>query len=132
MYDSGNTKGGIITVALTSCLTRLESAVWQLAIFLYLQNRLLQTSQKGGQRYSDTSPFSIIPCTVCWTNRFEAVDTFPELWLALAKFYFTLASEKTVMFHKDYSSFWITNIQYISVDENLQNKHYDNLSVKPT
>jgi hypothetical protein len=27
----------------------------------YLQNRLYQTSQKGGQRYSDTSPFSI-PC----------------------------------------------------------------------
>jgi hypothetical protein len=29
----------------------------------YLQNRLIQTSQTGGQRYSDTSPFSI-PCTV--------------------------------------------------------------------
>ncbi len=27
----------------------------------YLQNRLIQTSQTGGQRYSDTSPFSI-PC----------------------------------------------------------------------
>jgi hypothetical protein len=25
----------------------------------YLQNRLIQTSQKGGQQYSDTSPFSI-------------------------------------------------------------------------
>jgi hypothetical protein len=25
----------------------------------YLQNRLIQTSQTGGQRYSDTSPFSI-------------------------------------------------------------------------
>ncbi len=25
----------------------------------YLQNRLLQTNQTGGQRYSDTSPFSI-------------------------------------------------------------------------
>jgi hypothetical protein len=25
----------------------------------YLQNRLIQTSQAGGQRYSDTSPFSI-------------------------------------------------------------------------
>ncbi len=29
----------------------------------YLQNRLIQTSQTGGQRYSDTSPFSI-PCLV--------------------------------------------------------------------
>jgi hypothetical protein len=29
----------------------------------HLQNRLIQTSQTGGQRYSDTSPFSI-----SWTN----------------------------------------------------------------
>ncbi len=29
----------------------------------YLQNRLFQTSQTGGQWYSDTSPFSI-PCTI--------------------------------------------------------------------
>jgi hypothetical protein len=28
----------------------------------YLQNRLIQTSQTGGQRYSDTSPFSIPWC----------------------------------------------------------------------
>jgi hypothetical protein len=28
----------------------------------YLQNRQIQTSQTGGQWYSDTSPFSI-PCT---------------------------------------------------------------------
>jgi hypothetical protein len=27
--------------------------------YFYLQNRLIQTSQTGGQRYSDTSPFSI-------------------------------------------------------------------------
>jgi len=26
---------------------------------VYLQNRLIQTSQTGGQWYSDTSPFSI-------------------------------------------------------------------------
>jgi len=26
----------------------------------YLQNRLIQTSQTGGQRYSDTAPFSIL------------------------------------------------------------------------
>jgi hypothetical protein len=29
----------------------------------YLQNRLIQTSQTGGQWYSDTSPFSI-SCTI--------------------------------------------------------------------
>ncbi len=57
---SRNTKGGSITVPLTSCLTGLESAVWQLTFFcFYLQNRLIQTSQTGGQWYSDTSPFSI-------------------------------------------------------------------------
>ncbi len=59
---AGNTKGGSITVLLTSCLTGLESAVWQQTIFcFYLQNRLIQTSQTGGQWYSDPSPFSI-PC----------------------------------------------------------------------
>jgi hypothetical protein len=59
---TGNAKGGSITVQLTSCLTGLESAVWQLKFFcFYLQNRLIQTSKTGGQRYSDTSPFSI-PC----------------------------------------------------------------------
>ncbi len=30
---------------------------WQ--FMFYLQNRLIQTSQTGGQQYSDTSPFSI-------------------------------------------------------------------------
>jgi hypothetical protein len=28
-----------------------------------LQNRIIQTSQSGGQQYSDTSPFSI-PCMI--------------------------------------------------------------------
>jgi hypothetical protein len=32
----GNTKGGSITVLLTSCLTGLESLVWQLAIFVFI------------------------------------------------------------------------------------------------
>jgi len=34
--DSGNTKEGSITVPLTFCLTGLESAVWQLAIFVFI------------------------------------------------------------------------------------------------
>ena len=51
---AGTTKVGSITVLLTSCLTGLESAVC-----FHLQNRLIQTSQTGGQWYSDTSPFSI-------------------------------------------------------------------------
>ena len=32
----GNTKGGSITVLLTSCLTDLESAVWQLTIYVFI------------------------------------------------------------------------------------------------
>ncbi len=32
----GNTKGGSITVPLTSCLTGLESAVWQLTSFVFI------------------------------------------------------------------------------------------------
>ncbi len=32
----GNTKGGSITVLLTSCLTGLESAVWQLTFFVFI------------------------------------------------------------------------------------------------
>jgi hypothetical protein len=51
-----NTKGGSITVLLTSCLTGLESAVF---FCFYLQNKLVQTSQTRGQWYSDTSTFSI-------------------------------------------------------------------------
>ncbi len=57
-FQPGNTKGGSFTVLLTSHLTGLESAD---NFCFYLQNRLIQTSQTGGQRYSDTSPFSI-PC----------------------------------------------------------------------
>jgi len=34
--ESGNTKVGSITVPLTSCLTGLESAVWQLTIFVFI------------------------------------------------------------------------------------------------
>jgi len=31
----------------------------------YLQNRRIQTSQTGGQQYSDTSPFSIPWLNIC-------------------------------------------------------------------
>ncbi len=64
--NTGNTKGGSITVLLTSCLTGLESAVLTTDDFcFYLQNRQIQTSQTGGQQYSDTSPFSI-PWTITY------------------------------------------------------------------
>ncbi len=51
---AGNTKGGSITVPLTSFLTGLESAD---NFCFYFQSRIIQTSQTGGQWYSDTSPF---------------------------------------------------------------------------
>ncbi len=67
--EAGNTKGGSITVPLTSCFTGLESAVTTDNFCVYLQNRLIQTSQTGGQWYSDTSPFSIP-----WWNGLTATD----------------------------------------------------------
>ncbi len=36
IVETGNTKGGSITVPLTSCLTSLESAVWHLTIFVFI------------------------------------------------------------------------------------------------
>ncbi len=48
-------------------------------ICFYFRNRLIQTSQTGGQRYSDTSPFSI-PCiklkpTLKFFLHFQDLDT---------------------------------------------------------
>jgi len=57
---SGNTKGGSITVPLTSCLTGFG-----LVCFTnknkncQLPYSQFQTKQTGGQQYSDTSPSSI-------------------------------------------------------------------------
>jgi len=45
-------KGRSITVLLPFCLTGSESAVRMTTY--HLQNRLIQTSQRGGQWYSDT------------------------------------------------------------------------------
>jgi len=55
--QAGNTKGGSTIDLLfdwfgISCMTTGK-------FYFYLQNRLFQTSQTGGQWYSDTSPFSI-------------------------------------------------------------------------
>jgi len=43
----GNTKGGSITVPLTSGLTGLESAVWLLTIVVYWQNRLIMKNENN-------------------------------------------------------------------------------------
>jgi hypothetical protein len=56
-----------MTVPLTSCLTGLELAEWQLTIFAFIcKNRQIQNSQTGGQRYSDTSPL-VFPAIGPWS-----------------------------------------------------------------
>ncbi len=51
--EPGNTKGGLLFDWFgISCMTTDNFC-------FYLRNRLIQTSQTGGQRYNDTSPFSI-------------------------------------------------------------------------
>ncbi len=42
----------------------------------YLQNRLIQTSQTGGQRYSDTYPFSI----TCLDGRVKARKRYKHIF----------------------------------------------------
>ncbi len=55
--NPGNTRGGSITVPLTSCLTGFGNSCMTTDNFcFYLQNRLIWTSKTGGQRYSDTYP----------------------------------------------------------------------------
>ena len=53
---------GSITVWLTSCLTGLESA----ALLMFNQQWFsqMQTSQTGGQPYSDTSPYDASECSL--------------------------------------------------------------------
>jgi len=58
MLHAGNTKGGSIIVPLTSCLLGISCMTTDNYCF-YLEKRLIQTSQTGGQQYSDTSPYSI-------------------------------------------------------------------------
>jgi hypothetical protein len=53
----GNTEGGSITVLLSPCWFGISCMTTNNFCF-YLQNRLIQTSQTGGQQYSDT-PISI-------------------------------------------------------------------------
>jgi hypothetical protein len=53
---AGNTKGGSITVPLTPCLTGLDLSVLQINKNCQLSHSWFQTSQSGGQWYSDTPP----------------------------------------------------------------------------
>jgi hypothetical protein len=101
---------GSITVPLTSCLTGLESAVWQLTFFcVYLPNRLIQTSQTRGQWYSDTCPFSIP-----WTNTLAYSSTTKKTYDVECRIYPTmtrsctsdLAGAQPGSYHKVFSKPW--------------------------
>ncbi len=56
----GNTKGGKYDCTVKLLFDWFGISCMTTDIFcIYLQNRLIQTSQTGGQQYSDTSSFSI-------------------------------------------------------------------------
>ena len=61
---------GSITVWLTFCLTGLDSN----ALLMFNQQQInlfsqIQTSQTGGQLYSDTSPYKVSECSLDWLNQ---------------------------------------------------------------
>jgi len=57
--STGNTKGGGITVPLTSCLTKIGLVCFENKNKnCQLSYSWFQTSETGGQWYNDTSPFS--------------------------------------------------------------------------
>ncbi len=61
-HEPGNTKGGSITVPLTSCFDCFGLVCFENKNKnCQLSYSWFQTSQTGGQQYNDTSPFSI-PC----------------------------------------------------------------------
>jgi hypothetical protein len=64
MHNTGNNKGGSITVPIDLLFDWFGISCMATDNFcFYLKTGLIQTSQTGGQQYSDTSPFSI-PCII--------------------------------------------------------------------
>ncbi len=59
MDNTGNTKGGVSLYRWPPVWLVWNRPYDYRQFVFYLQNRLIQTSQSGGQWYSDTSPFSI-------------------------------------------------------------------------
>ncbi len=72
LQKAGNTKGRSISVPLTSCLTGLDFTNKNKNC--QLSYSWFQTSQTGGQGYSDTSPFSI-PCQK-WVCRTASLSSY--------------------------------------------------------
>ncbi len=64
MNQPGNTKGGSMTVPLISCLNGLESAVWQLTIFVFIWKTDLSKPVK--QEVNSTVIFP--PFSIPWIN----------------------------------------------------------------
>jgi hypothetical protein len=58
VFYPGNTKGGSITVPLTSCLIVFDKSVSQIKTKI-VSSHTADPSQTGGQWYGDTFPFSI-------------------------------------------------------------------------
>ncbi len=59
----------------------------------YLQNRLIQNSQTGGQWYSDTSPFSIPWSNLC-NDHNNTINVLPQLAVPYVLFKFSEAKAK--------------------------------------
>jgi len=60
-FKAGNTKGGSITVPLTSCLTALESAVLLLAILAFIFKTDESKPVKQGVNYTVILPPLVFP-----------------------------------------------------------------------
>jgi hypothetical protein len=58
----------------------------------YLQNRLIQTDQTGGQQYSDTSPFSVPWLLIVWLQRCGVCTHLPP-WLMGSQSIFLMGKE---------------------------------------
>jgi hypothetical protein len=71
----------------------------------YLQNRLIQTSQTGGQWYSDTSPFSIP-----WPNPMELFSDHFLSWLCLPGVNFTNILQAAFSYEGFLRSFYVLTI----------------------
>ena len=94
--------------------------------YFYLQNRLIQTSQTGGQQYSDTSPISI-PWTVantlshCYMELITNVKSFtvqaPDL--ATAFFLLVIFVRKKNIFY----SFFYNAEQYFTTFITVQKRY---------
>ncbi len=72
----------------------------------YLQNWLIQTSQTGGQQYSDTSPFSIPWLNPCQMMCMQYTGNPCLLSLSLSPMIFMCCAYRLVCFRQKLSQWW--------------------------